>query len=171
MIMDKKENVVRELLILAKNEVESEKLLRIPYESYQDLVNHILNNLESFSEDKIKLIRNAIATLIQRRINKLMKLYCEFQEIPEDSLLAEEKRLIHSIIEISLDKCKKSKVSKEEKEITYVIVSFKEYFPVIYITSNLTLGPFSKFDLITLTKDEVEDLAKKGIVEIIEVKD
>jgi len=39
-------------------------------------------------------------------------------------------------------------------------------FPALHSTLMLTLGPFSKFDVVSLPLDDANELKRKGIVDV-----
>lgn len=155
-------NILQKLITLHKLEVETEELQKIPFQSYTIIIEHILKecskNVREFESIK-QLILNLIASLISIRIEKIVKKIKNGQSIDPNILLEEERKIINPLIKIM-----EWKVELKIEELC--IISFKKPFPIIKLP-NKSFGPFNKFDIITLPKDDVKELIQKDIVEIV----
>ena len=160
-------NIIQKILTLHKVEVESDKLQKIPYSSYSELIEEVLSSLSERKLDyryidEIKnILVNTLISLISRRIEKILNMIKKGEQIPEDILLSEEKKLVTPIIKLR-------SLEKVEKKEVLTLVSFKMPFPILYLSKNKRLGPFNKFDIVTLGRSEAIELEKKKVVEIIE---
>ncbi len=161
-------STLKELLSLAKSEVESMDIQKLPYTSYtelvQKIVSKILNEVEIIDNDVLKglekTVKNAICTLIQTRISKILRHLAENRDVDEDKLLSEEKKILDAVKKIEFRRVVEKKIA---------LVFFKKSFPTIYSTTLKYLGPFSRFDLAILPIEDVRELSEKGVVEKFEI--
>ncbi|OYT26442.1 MAG: hypothetical protein B6V02_01595 [Thermoprotei archaeon ex4572_64] len=139
-------SALKELLSLARSEVESMNIQKLPYTSYVELVQKVVSKILSeveFADNDVlkgleKTVRNAVCTLIQTRISKILRHLAENREVDEDKLLSEEKKILDVVKKIEFRKVIEKKIA---------LVLFKKSFPTIYSTTLKYLGPFSRFDL------------------------
>lgn len=161
-------SALKELLSLARSEVESMNIQKLPYTSYVELVQKVVSKILSeveFADNDVlkgleKTVRNAVCTLIQTRISKILRHLAENREVDEDKLLSEEKKILDVVKKIEFRKVIEKKIA---------LVLFKKSFPTIYSTTLKYLGPFSRFDLAVLPIEDVRELSEKGIVEKFEI--
>ncbi len=169
------EKILDQLSKLAIREVESETLSQPLTTSYAELVETIIRELDpsEISEEKLKVIRNAIVVLIQRRLLKILQKISEGEDIPRKLLYTEERKIVSIFEKLSFEKLREAKKTQQPQEAApssstegLAIVVFKDMFPALHSTLMLTLGPFSKFDVVSLPPDDANELKRKGIVDV-----
>ncbi|GEM_PF-6221619 len=171
----KVEKILDQLSKLAIREVETETLLQPLATSYAELVETIIRELDpsEISEEKLKVIRNAIVVLIQRRLLKILQKISEGEDIPRKLLYSEERKIVSIFEKLTIEKLREVKKAQQVQEVmqqvpteSLAIVVFKDMFPALHSTLMLTLGPFSKFDVVSLPLDDANELKRKGIVDV-----
>ena len=162
-------DVLKRLLDFVKLEVGTEELQKPPYESYAQIIQEINNRLSTggnvldkeLVESTRTMIREPLAALIRRRIEKIMKSYELGREIPQESLFVEERRFLMPLLELRV------LVTPKEEAQELAIVSFKKGFPVLYSVRLVTLGPFSQFDVAAIPRSDAGELQRRGIIDIV----
>ena len=153
----------RRLLEYARAEEGSQELQKLPYDSYMQIANDLsssmtLDELDPSIASRVEsIVRDAIAHLMLRRLNKIISIIREGREPPEDRLLTEEKRLIAVFREL--------KVKRGAPAKAVALASFKREFPILYSASMSMMGPFAKFDVAVLSTVDVEELSRRGVAE------
>jgi DNA replication factor GINS len=83
------------------------------------------------------MVREALASLVRRRIEKIMRYYQVGKDIPQELLFIEERRFLIPLLELRVAEARESKAEGLS------IVSFKKGFPTLYSVRLVSLGPFS----------------------------
>ncbi len=162
-------DVLKRLVDFVKLEVSTEEIQKPPYESYAQIIQEINNRLltggnvldKELVESTRTMIRETLAALIRRRIEKLMKSYELGRGIPQESLFVEERRFLMPLLELRVLVTPKG----ETQELA--IVSFRKGFPVLYSVRLVTLGPFSQFDVAAIPRSDAGELQRRGIIDIV----
>ncbi|WP_229709806.1 hypothetical protein [Vulcanisaeta souniana] len=162
-------DALKRLVDFVKLEVSTEELQKPPYESYAQIIQELNNRLsvggnvldKELVESTRAMIRETLAALIRRRIEKLMKSYELGREIPEGSLFVEERRFFMPLLELRVLETPKG----EARELA--IVSFRKGFPVLYSVRLVALGPFSQFDVAAIPRSDAGELQRRGIIDIV----
>ncbi|WP_243681412.1 hypothetical protein [Vulcanisaeta souniana] len=165
-------DALKRLVDFVKLEVSTEELQKPPYESYAQIIQELNNRLsvggnvldKELVESTRAMIRETLAALIRRRIEKLMKSYELGREIPEGgSLFVEERRFFMPLLELRVLETPKG----EARELA--IVSFRKGFPVLYSVRLVALGPFSQFDVAAIPRSDAggELQRRGGIIDIV----
>jgi len=90
-------DTLKRLLDLVRTETSTEDLQKPPYESYAQLVQEINNRLsiggnvldKELLESMRNMVREALASLVRRRIEKIMRYYQVGKDIPQELLFIE----------------------------------------------------------------------------------
>ncbi len=162
-------DVLRKLMEFAKLEAGSEDIQRPPFESYAQLIRELNSRLsvsggvldKELIESTMNMVREAIAILVRRRIEKIMRYYQAGKEIPQDALLPEERRFIMPLLELRVAETPRGEAQG------LAIVSFKRGFPVLYSVRLVAIGPFSQFDIAAIPRSDAEELLRRGVIEIV----
>jgi len=162
-------DTLKRLLDLVRTETSTEDLQKPPYESYAQLVQEINNRLsiggnvldKELLESMRNMVREALASLVRRRIEKIMRYYQVGKDIPQELLFIEERRFLMPLLELRVAEARESKAEGLS------IVSFKKGFPTLYSVRLVSLGPFSQFDLVVLPRTDAEELMHRGVVDVI----
>lgn len=159
----------RKLLEFTQMEVNTDELQRPPYESYAQWIQEIRDSMPAVTtvnkdmlESVVGIVRETMATLVRRRIDKIMRSYQAGKEIPPELLFSEEKRFLMPFLELGVPEARGGGVPGP------ALVSFRRDFTVLRtVTGSAYLGPFSQFDVAVLPRTDAEDLSRKGIVDIV----
>ncbi|GAB6946274.1 hypothetical protein JCM16161A_04040 [Vulcanisaeta sp. JCM 16161] len=162
-------DVLRRLMDFTKLEVSTEEIQRPPFESYAQLVQELNSKLsmsgnvldKELVESTMGMVRETIAILVRKRIEKIMRYYQAGKEVPQDALLPEERRFLMPLLELKVTEALRSEAQG------LAIVSFKKGFPVLYSVRLVTIGPFSQFDIAVIPRSDAEELLRRGVIEII----
>ncbi|MGC8543345.1 MAG: hypothetical protein ACP5NQ_05345 [Vulcanisaeta sp.] len=165
-------DVLKKLLDFVKLELSTEDLQKPPYESYAQLIQEINNKLllrsnvldKELVESVRNMVKETIATLIRKRIDKLMKYYETGKEIPQESMFMEERRFLTPLLSLRVIEVPKGE-AQGVSELS--VISFRKGFPALYSVRLMTLGPFSQFDIAAIPRSDAEELVRRGIVDII----
>ena len=162
-------DVLRRLMDFTKLEVSTEEIQKPPFESYAQLVQELNRRLSTSGnvldkeliESTMGMVRETIAILVRKRMEKIMRYYQTGREIPQDALLPEERRFLIPLLELRITEAPKG----EAQGLS--IVSFKKGFPVLYSVRLVTMGPFSQFDIAVIPRSDAEELLRRGVIDII----
>ena len=162
-------DVLRRLMEFTKLETSTEDIQKPPFESYAQLVQELNSKLaasgnvldKELVESTLGMVRETIAILVRRRVEKIMRYYQAGKEIPQDALLPEERRFLMPLLELKVTEAPKGEAQG------LAIVSFKKGFPVLYSVRLVTLGPFSQFDIAAIPRSDAEELLRRGIVDVV----
>ncbi len=157
-------DVLRRLMDFTKLEVSTEEIQRPPFESYAQLVQELNSRLsmggnvldKELIESAMSMVRETVAILVRKRIEKIMRYYQAGKEVPQDALLPEERRFLMPLLELKITEAPRSEVQGS------AIVSFKKGFPVLYSVRLVTIGPFSQFDVAVMPRSDAEELLRRG---------
>ncbi len=124
-------DVLRRLMDFTKLEVSTEEIQRPPFESYAQLVQELNSKLltsgnvldKELVETTMNMVRETIAILVRKRIEKIMRYYQAGKEVPQDALLPEERRFLMPLLELRIAEAPRSEVQG------LAIVSFKKGVP------------------------------------------
>ncbi len=166
------EKLIDKISKLTIREVESEELQQPIARSYEELINELSTSIdEEFSKEAIEMIKRSIAVLIQHRIEKILKKIVNGEDIQRKLLYMEERRILkifEKIDEILKRHGERRTVEKIEivsGELT--LLCMRDFFPAIQTSRMERLGPFSKYDIITLPADDASELVRKGIADVL----
>ena len=162
-------DVLRRLMDFTKLEVSTEEIQKPPFESYAQLIQELNRRLSTSGnvldkeliESTMGMVRETIAILVRKRMEKIMRYYQTGREIPQDALLPEERRFLMPLLELRITEAPKG----ETQGLS--IVSFKKGFPVLYSVRLVTMGPFSQFDIAVIPRSDAEELLRRGVIDII----
>ncbi|GAB6944583.1 hypothetical protein JCM14467A_13650 [Vulcanisaeta sp. JCM 14467] len=162
-------DVLRRLMDFTKLEVSTEEIQKPPFESYAQLIQELNRRLSTSGnvldkeliESTMGMVRETIAILARKRMEKIMRYYQTGREIPQDALLPEERRFLMPFLELRITEAPKG----ETQGLS--IVSFKKGFPVLYSVRLVTMGPFSQFDIAVMPRSDAEELLRRGVIDII----
>ncbi|ADY00679.1 MAG: hypothetical protein ACP5GZ_08655 [Vulcanisaeta sp.] len=162
-------DVLRRLIDFTKLEIGTEEIQRPPFESYAQLVQELNNRLlmsgnvldKELIESTRTMVRETIAALIRKRIEKIMRYYETNKEIPQDALFMEERRFLMPLLELRITEAPKSEAQG------LAIISFKKGFPVLYSVRLVTIGPFSQFDIAAIPRSDAEELLRRSVIDIV----
>lgn len=164
-------DVLRRLMDFTKLEVSTEEIQKPPFESYAQLVQELNSKLsmsgnvldKELVESTMSMVRETIAILVRKRIEKIMKYYQAGKELPQDALLPEERRFLMPLLELRI-----TEAPPRSEAQGFAIVSFKRGgFPVLYSVRLVTIGPFSQFDIAVIPRSDAEELLRRGVIDII----
>ncbi len=193
--MSSTEKILDRLSRLALREIEGDELEQPVAASYEELAERIREELShdaTLSESKLRIIRSSLAVLIQRRIGKILEKLVSGEDIPGRLLYKEERKLVEIFSRLKIDSIRETKPRETEtlERVTEYseaeakieeqapstrpfipgdigIVQFLEDFPALQSVTLRTFGPFSKFDIAALPADDVEELKRKNIVDVL----
>ncbi len=121
-------DVLRKLMDFTKLEVSTEEIQKPPFESYAQLVQELNSKLsmsgnvldKELVESTMSMVKETIAILVRKRIEKIMRYYQAGKEVPpQDALLPEERRFLMPLLELRIAETPRSEVQG------LAIVSFK----------------------------------------------
>ncbi|NPA70147.1 MAG: hypothetical protein GXO26_05000 [Crenarchaeota archaeon] len=168
------EKIIDRISKLTLREVESMDLQPPAAKSYEELVNDLLSDVgENVPEIVSRMIKSTISVLLHTRLEKILRKISYGEQIPRKMLYLEERRLLQifeKIDELSRRQAVKRKVEArpiEELERELVIVAMRDTFPAIQTSRMERLGPFLKFDIVTLPPEDAAELVRKGIGDIV----
>jgi len=168
------EKIIDKISKLTLREVESIDLQSPAARSYEDLVNDLLSEVgEEVPDIVIRMIKSTISVLLHTRLEKILRKMSYGEQIPRKMLYLEERRLVQILEKV--DELSRRQIVKRRTEIKHVedlgrelvIVSMRDTFPAIQTSRMERLGPFLKFDIITLPPEDAAELVRKGIGDIV----
>ena len=161
-------DVLKKLLEFTKMELDTEELQKPQYESYAQLIQEINNKLSAVGildkellESMRGMVREALATLVMKRMEKIMRHYKAGKTIQQELLFAEERRFLVPFLELRITE------QREGRAEGLALVSFRKGFPTLYSVRLISLGPFSQFDLAVLPRTDAEELVRRGVIDIV----
>jgi DNA replication factor GINS len=161
-------DVLKKLLEFTKMELDTEELQKPQYESYAQLIQEINNKLSAVGildkellESMRGMVREALATLVMKRMEKIMRYYKAGKTIQQELLFAEERRFLVPFLELRITE------QREGRAEGLALVSFRKGFPTLYSVRLISLGPFSQFDLAVLPRTDAEELMRRGVIDIV----
>ncbi len=167
------EKIIDKISKLTIREVESEELQQPIAKSYEDIIQELSLYVEDeFRDEALKIVKNSIAVLLQTRLEKILKKIASGEDVPKKLLYLEERKLIQIFEKIDQLFKKKvvEKVERVEKVESFedlVPVCMRDSFPAIQTSRMERLGPFLKYDIVTLPTDDASELVKKGVVDVL----
>ncbi len=173
------EKIIDRISKLTLREVESMDLQAPVAKSYEELINELLSDLgEEVPEIVLRMIKSTISVLLHTRLEKILRKLSYGEQIPRKMLYLEERRIVQMIEKIdelskripaTPRKRVEAKVTPAEAETELVIISIRDTFPAIQTSRMERLGPFLKFDIVTLPSEDAAELVRKGIGDVLKL--
>ncbi|NPA24085.1 MAG: hypothetical protein GXO23_07310 [Crenarchaeota archaeon] len=169
------EKIIDRISKLTLREVESTDLQSPAARSYEDLVNELLSDVgEEVPEIVLRMIKSTISVLLHTRLEKILRKLSYGEQIQKKMLYLEERRIVQifeKIDEISRQatvtrrRAETRPLGGTEQEL--VMIAMKDTFPAIQTSRMERLGPFLKFDIVTLPPEDAAELVRKGIGDVL----